>query len=668
MKLLILLSYLTLIALNVHAQDKVKAKFGDITEKDFATTVYPIDSNANAVIIADVGSSSLEGNTKSWFSLKFKHYRRVHILNKNGYDVANVTIPLYSNGTAEEDLDRLKAVTYNLENGKVVETKLDTKAGVFKDKINKNLVIKKFTFPNIKEGSIIEFEYTVMSDYMENLRAWEFQGAYPRLWSEYNLSLPHFFNYVFLTQGYRSYDINDRKYTNTKYNVTISGGTGRSEQVPIEANLTDHRWVIKDVPALKEESFTSTVDNYISKIEFQLSEQRDPLQYHKYIGTWSEKTTEMLKDEQFGYQLDKDNGWLKDVNGPLIKDAPNSLEKAKKIFTYVRDNFTCTNHNVWWLDQSLKNLVKSRNGSVAEINLLLTAMLKHAGIQADPVILSTKAHGFTYELYPLLTRFNYVVCQARVDNQTYMLDASEPGMGFGYLPAYCYNGHSRVVDKMGTALYLSSDSLKEKKFTTVFIINDEKGKLVGSMQQTPGYYESTRLRTKIKEKGQEQFLKDVKSTLGTTVEISNPVIDSLGQLEQVLGIKYDFDLKDEMEDIIYLNPMFGQGYKENPFKSATRYYPVEMPFTMDETYNLQLEVPNGYVVDELPKQAIVKFNDDEDGLFEYRLSQSGNYISMRSRIQFKRSTFLPEEYESLREFFNLIVKKHNEQIVFKKKK
>ena len=52
----------------------------------------------------------------------------------------------------EEELESVKAYTYNLENGKVVETKLDVKSGVFKDKISKNLVVKKFTFPISKKA------------------------------------------------------------------------------------------------------------------------------------------------------------------------------------------------------------------------------------------------------------------------------------------------------------------------------------------------------------------------------------------------------------------------------------------------------------------------------------------------------------------------------------
>jgi hypothetical protein len=122
------------------------------------------------------------------------------------------------------------------------------------------------------------------------------------------------------------------------------------------------------------------------------------------------------------------------------------------------------------------------------------------------------------------------------------------------------------------------------------------------------------------------------------------------------------------EDILYINPMFGEGYRENPFKSAERHYPVEMPYTMDETYNLSLIVPDGYEVDELPKQVAAKLNEEGDGYFEYLISQSGGIISMRSRVKLQRATFLPEEYESMREFFALVVSKHNEQIVLKKKK
>jgi len=653
---------------NPFAQEKSNVKFGNVSEKDFNTKIYPIDSNASAVVIADIGYSAIEGNTKGWFSLVYKHFKRLHILNKNGYDAANVSISLYADGDAEEELNKLKAVTYNLENGKVVETKLDVKASVFKDKISKNRVVKKFTFPNVKEGSIIEYEYTITSDFLQNLQPWEFQGAYPRLWSEYNLALPEFLGYVFLTRGYKKYDINDKKLRSESFTILDSRGIGASERYQFTANVSDNRWVMKNVPALKEESFTSTIDNHIAKIEFQLSEYRQPLTYRNIMGSWPKLANDLMEADFFGKPVTKDNGWLKDIVKPLIEGVKSNKEKAHKIFSYVRDNFTCTNHSDLFAEQTLKNLEKSKSGTVAEINLLLTAMLRYADIEADPVILSTRSNGMTYPLYPLITQYNYVIARIVIDGKTFYLDASEPRLGFGLLPVRCYNGHGRVINKTADAIELESDSLMERKSTTVFVVNDEKGNIVGSMLQNPGYYESFNLRERIKEKGKEQLITDIKKAFGTEILVSKFELDSLDKYEEVMGIKYDFDFTGEKEDIIYLNPMFGEGYKENPFKSAERLYPVEMPYGFDETYTLQMDVPSGYEVDELPKSMVVKLNEENEGMFEYRISQSGSGISFRSRIRISRAYFMPEEYEMLREFFNLVVKKQAEQIVFKKKK
>jgi hypothetical protein len=665
--------FLCLIAWSVSgilsAQDKTPVKFGNVTPKDFATTVYPIDSNAQAVVIADVGYTFMEGNNKNSISVVTKHYKRVHILNKNAFDVASESISFYKSGDVEEELDKLKAVTYNLENGKVVETKLDTKNGVFKETVNKNRFVKKFTLPNIKEGCIIEFEYTVRSDFFWQLDPWMFQGPYPILWSEYNLEMPEFLGYTFLSRGYKKYDITDKKTRSTSFTITDSRGTGASERGQFTTNVTDHRWVIKNVPALKEENFTSTLSNHITRLEFQLAELRPPYAYKNFIQSWSKVTTDLLRNESFGEKIARDNGWLDEYTNPLVLGAKSDLEKARRIYYYVRDNFTCTNYSDFYADQSLKNIVKTKKGTVAEINLLLTAMLKHERITADPVMLSTRSHGQTYELYPLMTQYNYVVVKADIGTTSYFMDATEPRLGFGHLPVRCYNGHARVVNQTADPVYFTPDTLLERSSTSVFMINDEKGNMVGSLNRVPGYFESFSLREKVNEKGKEALETEVKKSFAQEVAIAKFKLDSLNKPEELVWMSYDFDILDPKEDIIYFNPLLAsEGYKENPFKSAERFYPVEMPYGFDRAYNLQMEVPEGYVVDELPKSMVVKMNEAEEGMFEYRISQSGTSISFRCRIQLKRAYFDPDEYEMLREFFNMIVAKESEQIVFKKKK
>ncbi len=651
----------------LNAQDKLTVKYGDVSAKDFANTVYSIDSNASAVVIADVGDCRIDGNIKGWFSMVFHHFKRAHILKKNGYDIADVNIDLYTNGDYEEKLDKLKAVTYNLVDGKVVETKLDTKASVFKDKLNRNFVRVKFTFPNIQEGSIIEFDYTTTSDFLETLEPWEFQGTYPRLWSEFNLAMPEFMSYVFLTQGYKMYDIKTSKDRTENFRIVDSRGTGASENFSFTANVTDYRWVLKNVKGLKEENFTSTLRNHINKIEFQRKDQRPPLVYHEYLGSWSKVTTDLVNNDYFGGQINKDNGWLKDIINPVIGNEKDKMVVARKLYEFVRDNYTCTDHSDWFPNQTLKALVKTRKGAVSEINMLLTALLKHEEIEADPVILSTKAHGYPYPLYPILQKYNYIICQAKIGDQIVYLDATEPNLGFAHLPVRCYNGQGRVINKQATAVDFASDSLQEYKVSTVFIINDEKGNLIGSMTQTPGYYESLDIRDRVKEKGEEELKKAITRDFGMEIEMTSFGIDSLKKPDDPVTIRYEFDIKEEKPDIIYFNPLCGEGYKDNPFKSAERFYPVEMPFATDEIFNLQLDIPQGYVVDEMPKPMIVKLNEQDEGRFEYLVSKTADNISLRVRLRLSRSYFMPEEYEMLREFFNLVVQKEAEQIVFKKK-
>jgi hypothetical protein len=111
--------------------------------------------------------------------------------------------------------------------------------------------------------------------------------------------------------------------------------------------------------------------------------------------------------------------------------------------------------------------------------------------------------------------------------------------------------------------------------------------------------------------------------------------------------------------------MMAEVQKNNPFKSEERHYPVEMPYKVEETYVLSMEIPKGYQVDEMPKSAKVAYNET-DGLFEYLIQKSGNNIQMRMHLKLNKANFQTEEYATLRDFFSYVVKKENEQIVFKK--
>jgi hypothetical protein len=657
-----------LLTLSAMAQDGSKMKFGKISKEEFDVKKFEKDTGAHAVVLSEIGSSAFESDGSD-LRLVYKVHRRIKIIDKNGYDLATVKVPLYKSDKQEEKLLNLKAVSYNLENGEIIPVRMDSK-NVFTDKQDKFLIVKKFALPAVKEGTIIEYTYTIYSPYYRHLRAWNFQGEYPVLWSEYSVNIPEIFDYVLIPQGYEPYVIKSREaaHTTFTFRTETQGSTGPSNMVTISPNVTIYKWALKDVPPIRDESFITTTENYINRVEFQLSAYNWPGEPKKPVqSTWEQLMTDLMKDNDLGGTLDNNNGFLGDVVDGLVKDAKTNKEKAQRIYSWVRDNYTCTDHAALWMQKTLKATFTAKNGNVAEINLLLVAMLKRAKLEAYPLILSTRNNGYVYQFYPLTTRFNYVIAGVNLGDEFLRLDASEPLMGFGKLPPDCYNGAARTVNEQATPVILGADSLKEQKFTSVILGKIVNGFMEGAFQQRPTYFESYSIRKKVKEKSADEFFKSVAKSYTGEITLESKTIDDLKELELPVLVKYEFKMQVGNDDVLYINPLMGEAYRNNPFRSMERKFPVEMSHVSDEVYSFNMEVPEGYVVDEIPKAAIANYNDGE-GHFQYLIQQSGDHIQLRCRIQLAKANFQPEDYVSLREFFDLIVKKQAEQIVLKKKK
>jgi hypothetical protein len=651
----------------VPAQEKLNIKFGKIQPQDFEIKSPLLDSNVNAVVLSDQGSTEFEGNNKGWFKMIYRRHKRIKLINKNGFDAADISILLYSDGQDAEKVNELKANTYNLENGNIVTTELGKKS-IFVEKINRNLIETKFTFPALTSGSIIEYTYTIESDFMFNLQPWIFQGQYPCLWSEYNVKLPDFFNYVFLSQGYLKFDIDEKAAGFKRFIVTSSNGIGPTESFSINSTILDRKWVIKNVPGIKEESFTTTLNNHIAKIEFQLSEYRFPEQPTKKImGDWKTVTEKLLDREDFGLSFIRGNGWLEDEMKKIIGGVNDKREKTEKIFEYVRNNFTCTKTRGVYIEDktTLKDIFNKKSGTVSDINLLLIAMLKKAEIPCEPVILSLRNRGTVHPIYPLMDRFNYLIAMATINEKPIFLDASNNKMGFNQLPAACYNGTAWVIEKDNTRrIELSPDSIMEYKTTSIFIINKEKGGLEGSFRKQLGTYESIATREDYSKNKQEGLTKELVKKFGSAYKLSNLEIDSVTNYNEPVKYSIEFSTQPE-EDILYINPLFGEETTKNPFTSNKRLYPIEMPFIIKEVIILDMEIPKGYVLEELPKSVRYFLNENE-GVFEYLAIKKDNKIQLRSTIHIKKANFPQEDYDTLREFFAFLIQKQGEQIVFKK--
>jgi hypothetical protein len=644
-------------------QKEADFKFGNVSAKDFdVSSLKIVDSNTDAVVLYASGSTHFIGNNSGSFSYVYTCIRRIKIINKKAFDLATISLSLYTDNDKDDDdediLSDIKATTYNLENGVVTSVPID-KRSIFSDKEDENHINKKFALPAVKEGCIIEYTYTLTSPDIFNMHSWKFQHKdYPVLWSEYQVCIPSVLTYTFIKQGIDSFYMHTYWEGKETYEIDKISGY----PLFVKATTINHRWVEKDLKPLNAENYISSPDNYVDKIEFQLSGTYNGREKSDVLNTWKSVTEYFANKKDFVQAVEGDNSWIKDVPGT----GSDELQTAKSIYYYVQNNYTCTDDEDIYSYTDLYEVYRKQKGTVREINLLLIAMLKNKGIYAEPVMLSTKSNGFVNPYYPVLDKFNYIICRSVINGKVYLLDATKPTLSFDQLSTECYNGYARIINTHHSdSLYLFSDSLVNSDVSTLSLSNDDDGKISGSYKRTMGKISSADMRKKMLTTNSSAYFKDIKNDYPFDVNMSNAAIDSLDEREMPVAVQYDIHFKLN-DDIVYFNPIAPSDIeKENPFKAAQRSYPVEMDYCMDKTYVLNMQVPAGYAVDELPKSARISLNGNE-GTFQYLIQHTGDNIQLMCRLKLNQATFEPEDYETLRNFYAAIVEKEGEQIVFKK--
>ncbi len=627
---------------NVHAQ---AAKFGKIDEAELALKQYPLDTAAEAVVLSDFGFTRFIFTSGA--QVVTTRHMRIKILKKSGYNWANIEVPFYINPPGKERVASIKGYTYNLENGKVQKDKLDTK-GVFEEQHNENWFSKKFTMPNVKVGSVIDVEYTIYSDFIYNMRGWEFQTSIPTVWSEYQAQIPEYYDYKFLLKGYHELA------TKSKY------GPGMPE---LEG--TAYVWRMKDVPALREERYITTLSDYQAKIEFELQQVKYPGEQPRTMtGSWESITSKLLAEDEFGMQLNR-SGYFKDQLATIMAANKTPQKQLEAIYAFVQNNMQWDGKYRYYTEESVKKSFEKKTGNSAEVNLLLTAMLLEAGFDAAPVLVSTRSHGRPAKDSPIVNTFNYVITHVKTDNKEILLDATDPLLPFGSLPMRALNGEGRLIKKtdqrwvalkpMANAVYTSSD-----------IVLQGDGALTAKVKETAGGYYALNIRQQLKEDGEKEVIDNLRQEIGE-YKISEHNFENKHNPAESLNLHYTITSagNGQPNTLLYLNPLLGHGEKENPFKAANRRYPVDFATPIDETIVTKYTLPEGYVLEEVPASVNVMLPEN-GGKFMYMVQQYGNVLQVMSRVNINKPVFYAEEYPYLKEFYNQIIAKHAEQIVLKK--
>lgn len=654
---LIYLMGILCLSLNVYAQKK-EFKFGKITTEDFNVKPFGQDSAAAAVKIFDVGDCYFE-YISNRFEYVFERHVRYKILNKNAYDLADFQIALYRSASdAKEDLLRMEAATYNLEGEKTIITKLG-KESKFTEEFNKNYQIKKYTLGNVKEGSIIEYKYTIRSPFTFQLRGWSFQSSYPTLYTEYNVKTPEYLIYKPSFSGYYKINQTKRETTSAHY---VTG---------LISNANYNQYVMENVPAMKTEPFITTMDDYITSIDFELMATRYPNDiYRDHTGSWPKIIKGLAEDENFGSFI-KRNSIAKTLLPTIIKTETDTLKIANLIYNYIKSNLKWNDrHRLYSSETNPKNILEKKTGSSADINLLLLILLKEAKIDANPVLVSTRSNGLHPGL-PMISKFNSVLVSTKIGGKDLILDATNADHFMGMVSYENLNHQGFSIDlKSQTGAWIMTEPIYgDEKVHNFSLTLDKENKLKGTMIQYYKGYGALSLRRKYRSNASEtEFIKNVKKDK-QGLEIDSYKINNLDNFDEILNEELTVTIEDNVEEagnLVYLNPLLYERTKENFFKHETRNFPVDFAYPMKESIRTTINFPDDYEIDKLPKGGVFKLPDNK-GSFTISFLSQDKLVLVRSVIEINKTVFSPEEYFEIKELFKVIVERQAEQIVFKKK-
>ncbi|WP_341216303.1 DUF3857 domain-containing protein [uncultured Wocania sp.] len=645
-------------------------KFGKVSKEELQEKFNPLDSSASAAYLYKYRKTFFEYQKDKGFQVITEVHERIKIYNQEGFDYATKAITLYKSGSHQENTTGLKAYTYNLVDGKIEDVKLK-KDGVFKTEKSKYRNETKFTMPNIKEGSVVEYEYRITSPFYQNIDEFQFQHAIPIKKLEAQFQAPEYYNFKVNMKGFLQIK---PKIENKRDKITFSSKSRTGYRVSKTSfNSSDLEFMkevttynLDNIPALKEEPYVNNINNYRSSVKYELSFVKMPQSTIEYYSTtWEDVVKTIYKSSSFGAELDK-SGYYEDDIDVLIGAVSDPRKRMDLIFDFVKSRVKWNSYYGKYTSDGVRKAYKEQVGNVAEINLMLTSMLRYAGLEANPVLVSTRHNGIP--LFPTREGYNYVISCVELPTGNVLLDATNKYGSPNILPFRTLNWDGRIIKKDGTSSLISLYPNTNSKTSISMMANlSKEGDLEGNYRSIKTNHSALSYRERYNNVDENDFLEKLENKYDG-LEISDFKVANAVELSKPVMESYKF-FKESQADIIgdkiYFSPLFFLRTKENPFKLEKREFPVDFGYPSSSTYRITINVPEGYKVESIPEGTALVLPDDL-GMFKYILSQNGSTIQLLIDAKMNTSIISPLYYETLKAYFKQLIEKENEQIVLTK--
>ena len=664
--------YILLFLAIVTTANAQKHELGKVTIEELKEKVCPKDSAAAAAILFEKGKTFFVYSQTDGFKLKTEVEMKIKIYKKEGYEWANKSIKHYIGSNPNEAIEYSKAVTYNLVNGQIEKTKLKSE-GEFEEKANKYWALKKITLPNVKEGSILEYKYVIESPFISSFPIWEFQKSIPVVYSEYRTEIPEYYIYNSTIKGFLTPLVKQEstsKTINLDSKAIVRVGVAMkyehsSENINYLENQTTY--IIENAPALNDESFVNNIKNYTSSVEFELSGKKMPQSaYESIANSWEDVVKKIYDNEDFGPQLKKDNYFEDDIKVLIAGETMTQNEKIMVLFNYVKSHMNWNNYYGYSCNEGVKKAYQDKTGNIAEINLMLVAMLRYAGINANPVLLSTRDNGIS--IYPSRTSFNYVIAAVEIENDLILLDATNKNTSPNIIPIRALNWFGRIIRKEGSSneVDLMPKFISKENINAIFDLSKE-GAISGKIKKQYTDYAAYSFREKYADIKKESYLEKLEKNYNN-IEISEYSVINIDSLQNPITEMFSFKGANSVEIIggkMYFSPLFFFAENNNPFKREKREYPVDFVYPTEDKYIFSINIPEGYTIESLPKPISLSMNENIANL-KFLITNSDTQIQVSCSFKINTSVVSSEYHDELKTFFSEVIKKENEKIVLKK--
>lgn len=628
-------------SLNMFGQDY---KFGKVSKEELLEVSYALDASANAVVLFKKQRTYFNFNNSPAGQITEIH-ERIKIYNNKGFEYATKRINLFKTRSSSESVSKIKAYTFSINNNEIIRTDLD-KDQIFKNDISYNYKEVKFTMPKVKEGSVLEIKYTISSPFIWNIDEFVFQYDIPIKKIDATIKTPDGFYFKQTTKG----------------NVSFYGKKSKSYN-----NTNAITYALKDVPALKTESYVDNIDNYRAGVMFELTSIQIPGVFYKdYARSWGDVAKTIGNTDDYKKQLDKTKKF--DVYlDKLLEGKIDKIEKMETIFQYVKDHIKWNKMDGKYFYNGIKKALKEEKGNAADINLTLVGMLRYAGIKANPLVISTKDN--ITPIFPTVDRLNYVIAYTVIDEKKYFLDATDEFSDINILPIKDYNWKGILIDNINMKWNNVNIKDPDKTVRNYMVTGtlDEEGVIKGKFNSRYTKHCAYKFRKGFKNQDLDGYVSK-KEDFFNNIEISNYNAENTDTYEGFVSESFEFLSENSAEvigDKIYLSPMMFLKVDENPFKLEKREFPIDFGFPFIDKYNVQINVPNGYRVESIPEPLFVKIPDDL-GFFKFIMNADGGNMKLVVNYEINKAKFSADKYLFLKEFFNQMINKEAEQIVLSK--